>query len=76
MTEIVAKLDELIRVTRRSGRDQWLDHAGVADLLGYSVDHTRQRIVTHPDFPAPSRASGGHSRWLESEVTEWMKGQR
>lgn len=76
MTEVVAKLDELIRATRSTGRDRWLDHAGVADFLGYSVDHTRQRIVTDPDFPAPSKPNGGHPRWLESEINEWMKGQR
>lgn len=73
---VVERLDELIRATKSVGRDRWLDVEGVADLLGYSRDHTRQRIVVQPDFPCPSRPSGGHPRWLESEVHAWMDAQR
>lgn len=72
---LIAKLDELIAAAKGAGRDRWLDYAGVADLIGHTAEHVRQRIVILPDFPLPARPNGGHPRWRESEVHAWMASQ-
>lgn len=44
----------------------------------YSVSHTAQQIVTHPDFPKPIRVLGdkGKPRWMAGEVMAFFEGRR
>lgn len=72
---IIEKLDELIAATKAVASREWLDIHQLADYIGYSVEHTRQRIVTLHEFPVPSRPNGGHPRWQRSEVRAWMESQ-
>jgi len=74
VTDIAAKLDELIATVRASSSaDLYLDAAGVAAVLGFSHGYTRDKIVHQADFPAPLRMGDGHARWLRSEVIRWAK---
>ena len=68
---VVEALERIERVLR-SGcqRDTWIDADDVAAYLGFSVDHTRQRILCRPDFPKALRVTG-HPRWKRSEVEVW-----
>jgi len=74
VTDLAAKLDELIATVRASSSaDLYLDAAGVAAVLGFSHGYTRDKIVHQADFPAPLRMGDGHSRWLRSDVLRWAK---
>ena len=74
MTEqVLSALHELIAVTRNKSNDSWMGFGEVADYIGFSSDHA-QTIVRRDDFPRPVRIDGkGHSRWLRSDVTAWMR---
>lgn len=73
-TAIIEKLDELIAATKAPPRE-WLDINQLADYMGYSVEHVRQRFIVLADFPTPSRPNGGHPRWQVSAVRAWMESQ-
>lgn len=48
----------------------------VAKYLGLSVSHTRQRIVTLPDFPASAEIGVGkrsQPRWFAEDVRRWVR---
>lgn len=72
---LLAKLDELIAVTRASSTtDLYLDVAGVAAILGHSERYARDSITKLATFPAPFRlGDNGHPRWLRSDVLKWAK---
>jgi predicted DNA-binding transcriptional regulator AlpA len=74
---IIAKLDELIQVTRQAAMgDRYLDTRDVAALFSYSENYTRRKIVPCPDFPKPFRMGDGRSRWLKSDVMKWAASKR
>ena len=70
---ILAKLDELIAVTRAGTipmRDRWGDAAAVGAMLGQAPRYVREKLACLPDFPKPLSESM-QPRWLLAEVQEW-----
>jgi len=53
---------------------RWVTTAQIARLTGYSVRHTRDRLVRRADFPRP--IATGRPRWLLSDVLAWMRNQQ
>ena len=52
-----------------------LDTAGIARLLGLSVDYVRDRLTRRPDFPAPAADPGPRSRrWHRADVLRFAAG--
>ena len=50
-----------------------LSLARLAEFLGFSVSHTRQRVVCLPDFPKPIRlCKNGDPRWFHEDVERWL----
>lgn len=47
----------------------------IADILGCSVRHTKERVTKHPDFPIAFKI-GGVRVWLKSEFDKWFMRQR
>jgi predicted DNA-binding transcriptional regulator AlpA len=71
-SELVAKLDELIAITRAAStraNAQWLDAAAAAELLCVTPRQFAERIACKPGFPHPLRV--GNPRWKRAEVLEW-----
>lgn len=49
--------------------EQYLDHAGVAALLGVSKSWVEHNLEELP----PRRRFGNRQRWLRSEMVTWMR---
>jgi len=74
---LLERLDTLIAATRAQNPHRWVDAAGVAELLGFSVGHVQTRVICRPNFPEPLCIDGiGHPRWEVSEVLAWAKAER
>jgi predicted DNA-binding transcriptional regulator AlpA len=55
---------------------RWVSADAVAEMLGYSVSHFRQRIACRPDFPlARTLGQSGDPRWNVGQVNAWMLSQ-
>lgn len=61
---------------------QWLDAAGVGQMISKTAQEVRERVSALPDFPRPSRIPSragvrqGRPRWLASEIHAWMLKKR
>ncbi len=54
-----------------------LDTSSIAEMLGLSVRHVRERVVTAPHFPRPAvQISVKTRRWDMADVQRWLDSQR
>ncbi len=54
-----------------------LDTASIAEMLGLSVRHVRERLVNEPHFPRPTvQLSVKTRRWDAKDVAAWIEKQR
>lgn len=75
LTDVVYKLDELIRATSQQ-HAVWLDAEGVGARISRTHRYVLERLAPLPDFPKAYRPNGGHPVWKASEIDEWMESQR
>lgn len=58
---------------RTGGRQ--IDYGEIAELVGVTRAHARNRLTKQPDFPAPCvRVSTQIIRWQLTDVLAWMAG--
>lgn len=54
-----------------------LDTTAISNLLGLSVRHVREKVVTAPHFPRPAvQISVKTRRWDMADVQRWLDAQR
>jgi len=54
-----------------------LDTTSIAEMLGLSVRHVRERLVNEPHFPRPTvQLSVKTRRWDAGDVAAWIERQR
>lgn len=70
LTDVVYKLDELIRATSQQ-HAVWLDAEGVGARISRTHRYVLERLAHRPDFPKACRPGGGHPVWKLSEILEW-----
>ena len=45
----------------------------IADLVGYSLSHTKRYIITQPEFPKPIKlVPKGAPRWKHSDLLKYF----
>lgn len=54
---------------------EFLNVEQIAALFGFSVEHTRDRLVKLPGFPTPCKL-GGSRRWVKPEVLAYALSHR
>lgn len=77
VTDLIAKLDELIAATRQAAVPasvRWASAETMAAMLDMTPRQFAERLACKPGFPQPSRE--GHPRWNVAEVHEWMRVRR
>lgn len=53
--------------------DKLLSIKDIAELVGYSLVHTKRSIITQPDFPRPIKlVPKGSPRWKQSELLKYF----
>ena len=54
-----------------------LDTKAIANIIGVSTKHVRERLVHQPDFPRPAlQLSIKTRRWAMGDIQAWLEQQR
>lgn len=76
MSETAELLKEIRRIASVPPTHRWVDMSGICEMFGCSESTAREKIVSHPKFPAPLKIGGMHRKWNMDEVDDWAKDNR